>query len=165
MRPGHRRALSRAGTTGRYAAGVALLVALLVVVPILELYVFVQVAWAIGFWNALGLVILISLVGAWLVKRQGLWVLRRVQDQVDRGQVPGRTLADGFLLLLAGVLLVLPGFVTDGLGVLLLLPPVRAVVRALVLRRWRGRVRVISATHGGPIVDTTATEWRDEIDP
>jgi UPF0716 protein FxsA len=143
---------------------VALLVALLIAVPIIELYVFVQVAGWIGFWSALGLLILVSLGGLWLVKLAGLSALRRAQVQVANRQVPAASVADGLALLLAGLLLLFPGFVTAVAGLLLLLPPVRAGVRSLLTRRWSGRVRVLSATHHGPIVETTATERRPELD-
>jgi UPF0716 protein FxsA len=137
----------------------AILVALFVVVPIVELYVLVQVSHAIGFGNALGLLILISAFGAWVVKRQGVSMWRRLQLQLANRQVPAKEVVNGLLILLAGGLLLVPGFVTDALGLLLLLPPVRAGVRTLLVRRWAGEVTVISATHAGPI-DTTATEPR-----
>jgi UPF0716 protein FxsA len=143
----------------------AILVALFVVVPIVELYVIVQVSHAIGFGNALGLLILISALGAWLVKRQGVSLWRKAQLQLANRQVPTKEVADGVLILLAGALLLVPGFVTDAFGLLLLLPPVRAGLRILLVRRWAGEVIVISATHAGPI-DTTATEpHRPELGP
>ncbi len=117
------------------------LLLLFIVLPIVELAVIIQVGHAIGVLNTIALLLLVSFIGSWLVKREGLAVWRRFQDQVHRGQVPGKEIADGVMILLAGALLVSPGFVTDVFGVLLLLPPVRAVVRAALLRRTAHRVR------------------------
>ena len=117
-----------------------LLVVLFVLVPIVELAVIIQVGQAIGVVETLLLMVVVSVVGAWLVKREGIGVWRRAQRQLDTGVMPGRELVDGVLIMVAGALLLLPGFVSDCLGILLLLPPVRAVVRGLVIRRLRTRV-------------------------
>ena len=90
--------------------------ALLVVLFIAELWVIVLVAESIGVLNTIGLLILISIVGVWLVKRQGLAVLDRVRTTLDQGRVPQREMVDGFLILLAGILLIPPGFITDAVG-------------------------------------------------
>lgn len=116
------------------------LVLLLVVVPIAELYVIIQVGHVLGVVNTLALLVLISFTGAWLMKREGLTTWRRAQRQVDAGVVPGKELVDGALIVLAGALLVAPGFITDALGLLLLLPPVRAGVRSFSRRRLQRRV-------------------------
>jgi UPF0716 protein FxsA len=123
-----------------------------VVVPIIELYLFIQVSNAIGFLNALGLVILISLIGLWLVKRAGMKVWARFNEQLVAQRAPSKEVADGVCLLGAGLLLLFPGFLTDALGLLLLLPPVRSVAARSLVRRYsgRGNVRVIKATYGGP---------------
>jgi UPF0716 protein FxsA len=117
-----------------------LLVVLFVFVPIVELAVIIQVGQAIGVVETLLLMVVVSVVGAWLVKREGVGVWRRAQRQLDAGAMPGRELVDGGLIMGAGALLLLPGFVSDCLGILLLLPPVRALVRGLVIRRLRTRV-------------------------
>jgi UPF0716 protein FxsA len=116
------------------------LVLLFIVVPIAELYVIIQVGHVLGVVNTLALLVLISFAGAWLMKREGLGVLRRAQRQIDVGIVPGRELMDGALIVLGGALLVAPGFITDALGLLLLLPPVRAGVRTFARRRIERRV-------------------------
>jgi UPF0716 protein FxsA len=116
------------------------LVVLLVLVPIVELAVIIQVGQALGVVQTLLLMVVVSVVGAWLVKREGLGLWRRAQRQLETGVVPGRELVDAMLIMLAGALLLTPGFVSDCLGILLLLPPVRAVVRGLVIRRLRTRV-------------------------
>jgi len=135
------------------------LVFLLILVPVVELAVFIQVASAFGVWNTVAVLIAISLIGFWIVRRQGAGLWRRAQLQLDAGRMPGKEAVDGFLVLCAGILLLVPGFVTDALGLMLLIPPVRTGVRALVTRRWRGRVEIIHAGYSGPI-DTTATERR-----
>lgn len=113
-----------------------LLVALLfLVVPLVELYVLVQVAQSIGVWQTLLALIAMSVLGAWLVKQQGIVVWRRFNETLRRGQVPHREIVDGALVLFAGALLLTPGFATDVLGLLLLFPPTRAVVRSVVVSR------------------------------
>lgn len=121
----------------------AFLVALFIVIPLVEIAVIIQVGQALGVVNTIGLLLVISIVGAWLVKRQGLAVVRRIREQQQAGQVPAAALIDGALILVAGVLLLTPGFVTDAAGLLLLLPPVRAGVRAFLRRRFRARVDVV----------------------
>jgi UPF0716 protein FxsA len=129
-------------------AAVAFLLAVaFLVVPLLELAVLLQVGSSIGVLNTLGLLVLSSVVGGWLMKREGLGVLRRVQVAVAQGRVPGAELVDAFLILLGGALMLTPGFLTDLVGILLLLPPVRVVVRAVLRRRFAVRV----ARHTGVI--------------
>jgi len=114
-----------------------LLVLLFLVVPIIELYLIVQVASGIGVLETLGL-----LVGAWLVRAQGLGVLARIHGQLAQGKVPGTELVDGLLVLFAGALMLTPGFMTDALGLLLLIPPTRAIIRTVLVHRFRNRVEV-----------------------
>ena len=121
---------------------VGLLFLVFLVLPFVELYLIIQVGRAIGALNTIAVLVLVSVVGAWLVKREGLGVLRRAQDRLAAGALPGRELVDGVLILFAGALLVTPGFLTDVVGVALLLPPVRAALRgatvaALARRRLR----------------------------
>ena len=107
----------------------AVLALLFLVVPFVELFVLIQVGQAIGTIPTIGLLVVVSIVGAWLVKKEGLGVVRRAQEQVRRGQVPGRELVDGVLILFAGALMVTPGFFTDLFGLALMIPPVRAAIR------------------------------------
>ena len=115
---------------------------LFLVLPIAELYVIVQVAGGIGILNTIGLLIVVSVVGAWLCKREGLGLLRRVRQQLDRYELPTRELVDGALILFAGALLLTPGFVTDCLAIVLLIPPTRAMVRGVVLRALNRRAQL-----------------------
>lgn len=111
------------------------------VLPIAELAVILQVGQLIGPWYTILLLLAVSAAGAWLVKREGLGVIRRFRRQLEAGAIPGKELADGVLILFAGALLLTPGFITDCVGLLLLMPPVRAVIRASVLRRLAIRAR------------------------
>lgn len=126
------------------------LVLIFVVFPLAELAVIVTVAGSIGVLNTLGLLVLVSIVGAWLAKREGLGVFNRVRAALDRGELPSREVADGFLILFAGALMLAPGFITDVLALVLLIPPTRAVVRAALLSyaARRGRMAVVSS-YGG----------------
>ena len=123
---------------------------LLLVVPFVEIYVFVQVAMWIGVLDALGLLLLISLIGVCIVWKQGSSAWRRIRTELATGRVPGAALIDGALIFLAGVLLIIPGYVSDACGLLLLLPPVRAGVRGLLARRYRVRVSSTPATWSPP---------------
>jgi UPF0716 protein FxsA len=119
------------------------LAVLFLAVPIVELFVILQVGQAVGVLDTLALLILISVVGAWLAKREGLGVLRRMQAAVQAGRVPGTELVDGFLILLAGALMLTPGFITDIVAILLLLPPTRAVVRRQLRRALARRIEIL----------------------
>jgi UPF0716 protein FxsA len=112
-------------------------------VAVAEIVVIVEVAQRLGVVNTIGLLLLVSVLGALIVKAQGLVALRKLMTDVDARRVPGATLADGALLVLAGVLLVIPGFLTDVPGLLLLLPPVRTGVRRGLSRRWTRRFIVV----------------------
>jgi UPF0716 protein FxsA len=118
----------------------AALLVLFLAVPFVELFVILQASHLIGLVPTLAVLLVISVAGAALVKREGLGLLRQARRRMDAGQVPGRELVDGLLVLLAGALLLTPGFVTDALGLLLLLPPVRAGVRVVATRALAHRV-------------------------
>jgi UPF0716 protein FxsA len=112
-----------------------LLVLLFIVVPAIELWGLISVGKLIGGWTTVGLVILTGVLGAWLAKQQGLQVLRLVQLQLSRGQLPTDALLDGVLVLVGGILLLTPGFFTDIAGLVLLIPYTRMFVR-FFLKKW-----------------------------
>jgi UPF0716 protein FxsA len=112
------------------------LVLLFLVVPFAELAVLIQVGDWLGLADTILLLIAISVAGAWLAKRAGVSVLVRMRQQLEMGRVPAAELVDGFLVLLAGALLLTPGFLTDCVALLLLLPPVRATVRRVLRKRF-----------------------------
>jgi len=120
---------------------------LFLVVPFVELYVIIQVGHVLGVVPTLALLVAISMLGASLCKREGLAVIRRIQDQLAERRLPGVALLDGALVLLAGALLLTPGFVTDGIGLLLLLPPVRAGARRILKRALLRRVVVTTTLY------------------
>jgi len=121
-----------------------LLLVLLLLVPFVEIFVFVQVASWIGVLDAMGVLLLISLIGVAIVWKQGASAWRRVRNELATGKVPGAALIDGGLIFLAGVLLIIPGYVSDFFGLLLLVPPVRTGVRGMLRRRYT--VQVSGAT-------------------
>ncbi|MGI8664399.1 MAG: FxsA family protein [Acidimicrobiales bacterium] len=144
----------------------------LLALVVAELYALIVVIGAIGVLNTIGLMILISFVGAAVVKRAGLGVLRRAQSTLAAGGTPHNELLDGLLLLLAGVLLVLPGFVTATVGALLVLPPVRALLRGALIRGLKKRTSVAMRfvdgfgrrvdLPGGAPYEATATEVTEQ---
>jgi UPF0716 protein FxsA len=106
-----------------------ILILLFIVLPIAELYVIIQVGGAIGVLPTLGLLILDSILGAWLWRSQGTKAWARFNQALAEGRVPAREVFDGAMVILGGALLVTPGFITDIFGLILLIPPTRALVR------------------------------------
>jgi UPF0716 protein FxsA len=101
---------------------------ILIGLPLLEIAVFIQVGDAIGLWPTLAAVVLGTFIGVSVVRAQGISVLGRLRQQVDAGQPPEREVFEAFCLVLAGIFILLPGFVTDILGILLMLPPLRGLL-------------------------------------
>jgi UPF0716 protein FxsA len=139
----------------------------LFVLFIAELWVMVQVAVHIGVLNTIALLVLMPVLGIWLVKRAGLAVFRRLHATLETGGIPHKEVIDGFLLLFAGLLLIVPGFITGAVGLLLLLPPVRIAVRSMLLRSFKQRssfaFRVVDNV--GRRVDIRDVRSRDISDP
>ena len=108
----------------------------LLVIPIAEIATFIAVGGAIGIGWTLLLILVTAIIGTFLLRAQGMGLIARIQNEVRAGRVPARELVHGLMLLLAGVLLLTPGFVTDAIGFSLFVPPVRDAVWQLV----RGRV-------------------------
>lgn len=106
-------------------------VALLLLLPVLEIFVIISVGSAIGAWPTVALIVVISLIGAWLVRREGRRAWSALREAVTTGQAPDRELADTPFLMLGGVLLLIPGFITDVVGLLLVLPFTRPFARRL----------------------------------
>jgi UPF0716 protein FxsA len=124
------------------------LVLLFIAVPIVEIYVIIQVGQAIGaLWTIL-LLVADSILGSVLMRAQGRAAWRRFNEAIAAGRVPAREVLDGVLVIFGGALLLTPGFVTDVFGLAFLLPPTRAVIRRLLVRRVGGRFVV--ARPGGP---------------
>jgi UPF0716 protein FxsA len=138
------------------------LVLLFIVVPIAELAVVIQVGQAIGVWWTVAILVLDSILGSVLMRAQGRTTWRRFNDAIAAGKVPAREVLDGALVIFGGLLLLTPGFITDFLGLLLLIPPTRALVRAVLARRLTHRM--VASMSGPPvarsddIVDGTAVD-------
>jgi UPF0716 protein FxsA len=130
-----------------------LLVALIVVVPLVELYFIVQVGQEIGILPTIAALIVISAIGSALVKREGLRVYKDFVSVVRSGQEPTRQIVAGVCVLGAGVLFLAPGFLSDAIGIILILPLTRRLATKIVLRGTSRYTTVIRATHTGPIVD------------
>jgi UPF0716 protein FxsA len=138
---------------------------LLVLWPLVEIAVFLQVAHWIGVFDTLALMLVISLGGAWIVKRQGVGTIARMRRELDAGRVPTGAMVDGGMLMMAGLLLLIPGFVTDAFGLLLLLPPVRAGVRLLLARRFVVRAARVRRQSPGRYRESSS-EWQPpELEP
>ena len=114
---------------------------LFLVVPVVDLAVLVAVGGRLGFWPTFGVAVASALVGSWLARREGAAAWHRVQRKLASGGVPGPELIDGVVILVAGTLLITPGFLTDVAGLLGLFPPTRALVRRGLRRRFEGAVR------------------------
>ncbi|NMH60824.1 FxsA family protein [Alteromonas ponticola] len=98
---------------------------LFAIMPIIEIALLVQVGDIIGGWNTIALVLLSAFIGAYFVRREGVHTLRTAQQKMQSNQLPGQEMLEGLMLVVAGVLLVTPGFITDIFGLLLVLPPSR----------------------------------------
>jgi UPF0716 protein FxsA len=119
-----------------------LLFFIFIVVPIAELFVIVQVADLIGVVETIGLLIVVSVLGTWLLKQQGVAAWRRLRTTLDQGRMPTDEISDGAMIMFGGALLLTPGFLTDILGLTLLFPPSRALVKRGArssMRRWVGK--------------------------
>jgi UPF0716 protein FxsA len=132
------------------------LLVLFIVVPLAELYVILKVGDAIGVFPTIALLALDSVLGWLLLRAQGRSVWRRFNEAMAAGRVPHRELIDGVLVIFGGAFLITPGFLTDIVGLLLLLPATRSVIRRFVTRRLGRRI----VTSREPFdVDGTATEY------
>ncbi|MEV0587257.1 FxsA family protein [Nonomuraea sp. NPDC050310] len=115
------------------------------VVPVLEIWLLIQVGSVIGGWPTVALLIADSLLGAWLVRREGRKAWRNLQGALGSGRMPDRELADGGLILVGGALLLTPGFLTDVLGFLCILPFTRPMMRRVAGWFFARRVKAMTA--------------------
>jgi UPF0716 protein FxsA len=106
----------------------------LLVVPVIEIALFVLIGRAIGFWPTVAGILLIALLGSAIIRHQGLSLLAEINGTLGRGTLPARALADAMLVGIAGVLMVVPGYFTDALGLVLLIPPLRHRLYRLAAR-------------------------------
>ncbi len=113
---------------------------LFAIMPIIEIAILVNVGEMIGGWNTVGIVIVTAFVGAYLVRKEGLSTLVTAQQKMQQGAMPGQEMAEGLLLVVAGVLLVTPGFVTDGIGFLLSMPLTRPLIAKSLMKQMTVKV-------------------------
>jgi UPF0716 protein FxsA len=140
---------------------VLLFVVVFVIAPIVEIYGIVQVGGALGGLATCGLLVLGAIIGTWLVRHEGVRLFRRFIEQIAARQAPSTDIAEGVVTLAAGVLLIAPGFISDLVAVILLIPTVRRAGGRYLVRRYTakgGTSRIIRARYHGRIVDATSTE-------
>lgn len=141
------------------------------IIPILEIAVFIMIGNQIGLWPTLGMILVTAILGTLMLRHQGFHLISEIQTKSEKGEVPGRALIHGVMLLIAGILLLTPGFVTDACGFLLFVPPVRDSIWSFIKNRVNFQVlspggpQTMSPGSGentnqqGPTIDLDATEF------
>ncbi|MCG6856517.1 MAG: membrane protein FxsA [Salaquimonas sp.] len=142
----------------------ALIPFMLLAIPILEIAVFIVVGREIGVWWTLACILATAVIGSALLRIQGFSILSRIRSETEQGRLPGRELGDGAMILVAGILLLTPGFVTDAIGFALFVPAIRTLLWRLIASRmvvtvvsgggsaqWQGRP-------GGPVHDADVVD-------
>ncbi|MCE0555619.1 MULTISPECIES: FxsA family protein [unclassified Motilimonas] len=114
---------------------------------LLEIFILVKVGGFLGAWPTVGLVVVTAFVGSALVRSQGIQTMFKVQARVNQGEMPGQQLIEGMMLVIAGVLLVTPGFVTDFCGLMLLQPGIRAKLAKAAMNKFQ--LQMVAGSHGG----------------
>ncbi|ART83064.1 FxsA protein [Oceanisphaera profunda] len=137
---------------------------LFVAATLLEIFVFIEVGSAIGAMSTIVLILLSAIVGLSLVRIQGFQTLMEAQRKVSLGEPPAREMLGGIMLALSGILLVLPGFVSDMLGLLLLLPPVREALVARLLSKVKMQTRQQGHTFSGEFHHTDGSDQQARLD-
>ncbi|MFJ8352098.1 FxsA family protein [Bacillus paramycoides] len=119
------------------------LLCLLILIPAIEITVLIASSHVIGLWSTFAMIVFTGIVGVYLAKRQGFKVLREIQFRLNRGEMPGEAVLDGIFIFVGGILLVLPGYVTDILGFIFVVPATRALLKPLVMKwiDWKFRKR------------------------
>ena len=144
-----------------------LLFAVFMIVPLIEITFFILIGNAIGLWPTLLGVVIMAIAGSLVLRYQGLAVVNELRTSVGQRQLPARALADAMMIGAAGLLLISPGYFTDILGLLLLVPPIRSAIYAFL----RSRVQVVARTAAGPgkgfkresgprVIDLDDGDWR-----
>ncbi|CAH1532146.1 protein FxsA [Vibrio jasicida] len=129
-------------------------------VPIIEIGLFIQVGGFLGLWPTIALVLITAFVGASLVRSQGLQTLMSVQGRLEQGELPAQQIFEGVMLAVAGVLLLTPGFMTDALGMLVLLPAPRAAIAKYLMSKM-----VVKTMNGGGFQGGFSNQGPYEQDP
>lgn len=137
-----------------------LILLLLLALPLIEIAVLIMVGASIGVLPTIGLVVFTGMLGVFLLRTQGVSTLMKIRSEMDRGVVPDKSLADAAMIAVAGLFLLLPGFISDVIGILLFLPPVRALIRSFIGRRVTVVRQSASYTHESDVVDLEPDEWQ-----
>lgn len=137
---------------------------LFLVVPLIEIACFILIGQAIGLWPTLLGVVVMAIAGSLILRVQGLALVKQIQASMSRGELPARALADAMMVAIAGLLLISPGYFTDVIGLLLLIPPVRSAIYGYL----KSRVKVVAATssasygHAPRQIDDETIELSDD---
>ena len=113
---------------------------LFTIIPILEIWVFIRVGQQIGAFDTIVLILLTGIVGALLARSQGFYIIAKIQHELANGQMPTESLTDGLIILAGGILLITPGFITDILGFLLLVPQTRRFVKKAITSQFKNYI-------------------------
>lgn len=146
---------------------------LFIAVPIIEITLFIQVGGLIGLWPTLAIVVLTAIIGTSLMRAQGIMTLNRLQQSLAEGKNPADPMAQGAIILVAGVLLLTPGFFTDSIGFALLIPPVRRLIIRWAAKRFVSGGVIFTSATGQPqqphrnnsTIDAEYTVLDDETPP
>lgn len=147
------------------------LLAIFLAVPIIEIAIFIQIGGLIGLWPTLALVVVTAVAGTSLMRMQGLNALARLQSKIEAGDDPTGPIADGAMILVAGMLLLTPGFFTDALGLVLLVPGARATLLRRAAGKLAGRRTIFARASSGsrrpPSEDTIEGDFEvlDDVPP
>ncbi|PIU25193.1 MAG: membrane protein FxsA [Candidatus Infernicultor aquiphilus] len=114
---------------------------LFIAIPVVELYILIEVGKKIGSLTTIGIIILTGILGTYLIKSQGFMILRKIQNDLNEGIMPGDSLIQGAIILLGGVLLLTPGFITDITGFIFLIPAGRKIVKKYLLKWLKGKIK------------------------
>lgn len=117
-----------------------ILLALIIIVPALEIGLLILSGKTLGLIPTVLLIISTGVLGAWLAKKQGLRTIQQAQFQIQRGQMPGDMIIDGLSILVGGVVLLTPGFITDAIGFILLFPRTRSLIKPFILKLIRDMI-------------------------
>lgn len=117
------------------------LLILFVIIPVTELYILIEVGKKIGSLTTISVIILTGIIGTYLVKNEGFMILRKIQNDLNEGIMPGDSLIQGAIILAGGILLLTPGFVTDILGFIFLMPVSRSIVKKYLLKWLKGKIK------------------------
>lgn len=138
---------------------ILVLMALFITLPLLELALLLRLGEAIGFLQSMAVVVGTGIVGAALARREGLKVILKIREDLSAGIEPSQSIMDGLCVLAAGLMLITPGIITDAFGFALLVPPIRAAFRRLILKAFAKRITIVQQHTHDPFVDVPATSY------